>query len=273
MKLKGRMWNIMATCFVIQPFDGGSFDNRYEDILVPAITAAGLEPYRVDRDPEASIPIEDIQNGIKNAEVVLAEISLDNPNVWFELGFAIASQKEVVLICSDQRDSRFPFDIQHRRIIQYTTGSLRDFEHLKKQIIDRLKAINKKQYNMGLISTQSPLALMEGLTQHEMTLLVSITQNIDSPNDTVSTYIIKQDMSKAGFTPIASILGLDSLANKGFVQLSEEREYNGEPYKAYSVTSKGINWLHNNTDKLVLKQEYVEPIKPNDPFNDDDLPF
>lgn len=263
----------MSICFVIQPFDGGSFDKRYEDILVPGINEAGLEPYRVDRDPNVSIPIEDIQNGIKNAEVVLAEISQDNPNVWFELGYAIASQKEVVLICSDQRNSKFPFDIQHRKIITYATGSLRDFEQLKRQITDRIRAISKKQLQMGLITTQSPIALTEGLLQHEMTLLVSITQNIDSPNDTVSTYTIRQDMNKAGFAPIAVTLGLDALSNKGFVQFSEELDYNGDLYKAYSVTARGTNWLHNNIDKLVLKQEYEEPTKVKDPFADDELPF
>jgi hypothetical protein len=61
----------VGTCFVIQPFDGSVFDKRYEDVLVPAISETGLDPYRVDRDPYVSIPIEDIQNGIKNADVVL----------------------------------------------------------------------------------------------------------------------------------------------------------------------------------------------------------
>lgn len=55
----------MGTCFVMQPFDGGTFDKRYEDIFAPAIIKAGLEPYRVDRDPESIIPIQDIENGIK----------------------------------------------------------------------------------------------------------------------------------------------------------------------------------------------------------------
>ncbi|GEB32819.1 nucleoside 2-deoxyribosyltransferase [Brevibacillus parabrevis] len=260
----------MTTCFVIQPFDGGAFDKRYEDILVPAITNAGLDAYRVDRDPNVNIPIEDIQNGIKNADVVLAEISLDNPNVWFELGYAIASQKEVVLICSDQRNSKFPFDIQHRKIITYTTASPRDFENLTTQITDRILAIKQKQVKLGLISTQSSIALTEGLSQHEMTLLVSITQNVDSPNEAVSAYIIRQDMNKAGFAPIAVALGLDSLLNKGFIQFSEQQDYQGEYYKAYNVTNQGMTWLHNNIDKLILRQDSP---KPSDPFKDAELPF
>lgn len=56
----------MARCFVIQPFDNGEFDKRYDDILAPAIQKAGIEPYRVDRDPAALIPIETIEQTIKN---------------------------------------------------------------------------------------------------------------------------------------------------------------------------------------------------------------
>lgn len=44
----------MPTCFVIQPFDAGPYDKRYDDAFVPAISDAGLEPYRVDR-PETAM--------------------------------------------------------------------------------------------------------------------------------------------------------------------------------------------------------------------------
>src|SRR5882672_9286284 len=116
----------MGQCFVIQPFDKGRFDKRYEDVFIPAIRDAGLEPYRVDRDPGVTIPIEDIQAGIESCEACLAEISTDNPNVWFELGYAIASHREVVLVCSDERTAHFPFDVQHRSVIRYASESPRD---------------------------------------------------------------------------------------------------------------------------------------------------
>ena len=75
----------MPRCFMIQPFDGGQrYDKRYEDVFEPAIRDAGLEPYRVDRDPSVSVPIENIERDIKTSAVCLAEISTDNPNVWFE---------------------------------------------------------------------------------------------------------------------------------------------------------------------------------------------
>jgi len=78
----------MPTCFVIQPFDSaGKFDKRYKETFVPAIVAAGLEPYRVDQDARADVLITSIEDGIRSAAsaaVCLADITTDNPNVWYE---------------------------------------------------------------------------------------------------------------------------------------------------------------------------------------------
>jgi len=135
----------MKRCFVMQPFDRGAFDKRYGDVFAPAIQDAGLEPYRVDHDPSAGIPINEIESEIKSSEICLAEITTDNPNVWFELGFAIAVLKEVVLVCSDERQSKFPFDVQHRNIIKYKTESPQDFNTLRKDIKERIQATLKKK--------------------------------------------------------------------------------------------------------------------------------
>ncbi|KAA6306372.1 hypothetical protein EZS27_041973 [termite gut metagenome] len=73
-------------CFVIQPISDEKFTKRYDDIYKPAIETVGLSAYRVDLDPTVKIPIEDIESRIKNAEICFADISIDNPNVWYELG-------------------------------------------------------------------------------------------------------------------------------------------------------------------------------------------
>ena len=114
----------MPTCFVIQPFDAGKFDKRFDDVYEPAVKAAGLEAYRVDRDPSVEVAIDAIEDGIKNAAVCLADITTDNPNVWYELGFAFASGRPVVMVCSNERiGHKYPFDIQHRAVITYKPES------------------------------------------------------------------------------------------------------------------------------------------------------
>jgi hypothetical protein len=46
----------MEKCFVIQPFDKGKFDQRYEESYKLAIENGGLEPYRIDSDLAVRIP-------------------------------------------------------------------------------------------------------------------------------------------------------------------------------------------------------------------------
>jgi nucleoside 2-deoxyribosyltransferase len=155
-------------CCVFQPFDKGPHDKRYDDIIAPAINAAGLEPYRVDRDDGVVIPVETLHEEIRTAMVCLADITTQNPNVMYELGFAIASGKDVILICSTQRSEKFPFDIQHRGIIQYTPDSASDFDKLKTDISNKAKALLKKQATTREIASASPVKSTEGLANQEI---------------------------------------------------------------------------------------------------------
>jgi len=129
----------MDKCFIIQPFNT-RFNQRYEEVFKPAIIEAGLEPYRIDQDLSTRVPIESIEKGIKESLLCFAEISTDNPNVWYELGFAFACKKDVVMVCSDERQDNFPFDIRHKQIIKYGTNSVSDFEKLKETIVKKINA-------------------------------------------------------------------------------------------------------------------------------------
>lgn len=247
----------MGTCFVMQPFDGAAFDKRYEDVFVPAIRNAGLEPYRVDQDPKVVIPIQEIEAGIRDSQICLAEITLDNPNVWFELGFAIASGKEVVLVCSDERTSRFPFDVQHRTIIKYSSTAPRDFEELEKRVTTKIKAYLQKAETLTNVSEISKLAKFEGLEQHEIMALAALAENLDHPDDYASGFQIRRDMEAGGFSKIAANLALKSLAQKNFVEQSQYRNYDGEYYTGYTMNELGWNWVLANKDKFILRKDKV----------------
>jgi hypothetical protein len=178
----------------MQPFDGDVYDKRYEDVFAPGIKEAGLEPYRVDRDSGVSVPIDDIESGIRSAQLCFAEITTDNPNVWFELGFAIAASKDVVLVCSEERKSHFPFDVQHRSIIKYRTGAPQDFVELRNKITKRISALLKKQEEIGQASSISPVKDTEGLSQHEIVALVTVMQNQFISGGFVSAWTVKTDV-------------------------------------------------------------------------------
>lgn len=257
----------MERCFVIQPFDGGAFDARYDDVLDPAVRKAELEPYRVDRDPKASIPIQEIETQIRNSRICLADISLDNPNIWFELGFAIAAGKDVVLICSDHRQTKFPFDVQHRNIISYKTTSPRDFEQLGEKITARLSALLEKEQNLSAAVAFSKLQKIQGLDPHEVVALAALGENIYALTDAASDQDIRTDMERSGFTNLATTIALKSLSERKFIiQVKLENE-EGWTYAGYKFTPDGWNWVITNKDEFVLKK------KRNATFADDDIPF
>lgn len=216
----------MPTCFVIQPFDGGKFDKRFVDVFKPAIEAAGLEPYRVDHDPATSVPIESIERGIASAAACFAEITTDNPNVWYELGYAFALGKPVVMACSDERPGgKFPFDIHHRTITKYCVDSSQDFEALKTKITDWLTALLAKQDTLTSIGADDRLTSVKGLSQPELIVLAAAAGNCFSPYSAVSTHSVRNDVEQSGFTAIAFSIGMRRLIEKGFVSVSREDDY------------------------------------------------
>jgi len=255
----------MPSCFVMQPFDGGIFDKRFEDTFSPAIREAGLEPYRVDLDPNVSIPIQDIETGIRDSRVCFAEITLDNPNVWFELGYAIAAGKEVVLVCSTERQMKFPFDVQHRSIIRYSSESARDFDTLLKQIATKLKAILHREESLPKVSEMARLTKIEGLDQHEIVCLAALAENLTSPEDHASAYQIKRDMERSGFTKIATTLAIKSLVQKEMVTYSTYNDLDGDQYTGYLLTDGGWAWVLDNKGRFMLRQP--------DNVLGDDIPF
>lgn len=104
-----------------------------------------------------------------------------------------------------------------------------------------------------------------------MVAFVTIAENMDSPQIGVPIYTIRQYMTNAGFTKIAITLALNSLLNKEFLDVSEDSDFNNNTYVVYHVTDKGMKWLLDNEDKLVLKMD-PKSIREEE-INLDDLPF
>jgi len=256
----------------MQPFDKGIFDKRYADVFEPAIAEAGLEAYRVDRDPGASIPIKEIEDGIRAAELCFAEITTDNPNVWFELGYAIAVNKDVVLVCSSERKSRFPFDIQHRQVVVYSTESSSDFAKLRTEIVERIKALLAKRKNLDTLDALPVIAKTEGLSDHEIVALVAVAVGPDVPGGPTSAYSVKQDCVRAGYTDIAVAIALRSLVRRGYIESGfNVDDRNGEQYPTFSATENGLDWLEANKSRLVLRRRPTQQKKSAK--DDDDVPF
>jgi len=259
----------MARCFVIQPFDdNGPYDKRYHDVLVPAVKDAGLEPYRVDQDPSVTVPIDDIEKGIRESEICLADITTNNPNIWYEVGYAMANSKPIVLICFDPRTEPYPFDIRHRHIISYKTHSSSDFDKLKKEITIRLQAQVKKAEELQAVAALSEVKVTDGLSPHEMGVLIAIMSSVTNPDNGETPWGIQEAMKRSGFTAVASGLALVSLKRKQMIEFFQDADYNGNIVDYYKISPKGLEWMLGNEGRFRLRKE-----EPPPPITDEDIPF
>jgi hypothetical protein len=106
----------MPRAFVVMQF-AEPYDTFYREVIQPQIKAAKFEVVRIDEKAGPGIIFQDIQREIEQAEIVIAEITPANPNVFYELGYAHALGKPTILLA--QRDSKLPFDIRSYRVVFY----------------------------------------------------------------------------------------------------------------------------------------------------------
>jgi hypothetical protein len=255
----------MATCFVIQPFDSGKFDKRFRDIYEPAIEAAGLKAYRVDLDPGVMVPIESIENGIRQALICLADITADNPNVWYELGYAFASEKPVVMVCSEERTGKkYPFDIQHRSIIPYSADSPSDFDKLRESLTLKITAILEQDAVLDKIAEADPVLPIHGLSQAEILVLAIIVGEAYLPDRTATVDNIKRSAERAGITSMGINVAVRRLLKKNLIREELLRDDDGEAYPGLAVSESGWQWIEANDGQFVLirpeKKEFEPPF-------------
>jgi hypothetical protein len=262
----------MPTCFVIQPFDSGKFDKRYKETFKPAIIEAGFQPYRVDEDREADVLITSIEDGIRSAAVCLADITTDNPNVWFELGFAFAASRPVVMVCSTERTGKYPFDIQHRKVTSYKTEAQSDFKALSDEIVERLRGVAEKGQTLQQIAEAEPLAPVSGLSPIELTIL-AVAAGAALPRQGFSLWSIKSDAEKLGLSDVGISLALRRLWQKKFLEEALVEDYGNEPYKGAAISSKGWDWIDANDDNFTLRRTPKGHKFAETEITDDDIPF
>jgi hypothetical protein len=102
--------------FVAMPF-APDMDDVYHLGIRETVQALGGACERADEIQHTGGIIEKIHDSIRSASIMIAELSLPNPNVFYEIGFAHALGKPVVLITRDIAGS--PFDLRGYNHIVY----------------------------------------------------------------------------------------------------------------------------------------------------------
>ena len=258
------------TCFVIQPFDRGKFDKRYEDAFEPALAEAGFTAYRVDEDPGTDVLIAAIEEGIRRAAICLADVTNNNPNVWYELGYAYAAGKPVILTCCDEREGPLPFDIHHRHVIHYQSESASDFDSLKREISQRAK-VQLERVAERQMDDADPIAPHDGLPQREVHLLGLAAGETAAPDARESVWILASRAKSGGLTPLAFGLACRGLIRRGFIKTERIQDHD-EDYDGVYVTDEGWRWIEEHDHLFDLESRPRIDVEDVDAI-DDDIPF
>jgi hypothetical protein len=118
----------MAMCFVVMgfgkktDFESGrtlDLDKTYRNIIKPAVKAAGLECIRADEIVHAGVIDLPMYEQLLRADVVIADLSTNNKNAFYELGVRHALRPNTTLVISEDGIKTFPFDVNHVVVRQY----------------------------------------------------------------------------------------------------------------------------------------------------------
>jgi tetratricopeptide (TPR) repeat protein len=151
--------------FVAMPFGkkkspGGyeiDFDRVYQEAIRPAGEAADLEVIRADEERTGGIIHVPMFERLLLSEVVIADLSIANPNVFYELGVRHAAKpRHTVLIFGQEAGgNQLPFDVQLMRALPYALAE-------------------------GVLSDEAAVALRDSLTQKLRDAVADLETN-DSP--------------------------------------------------------------------------------------------
>lgn len=184
----------MKTCFFVCPIGESGSDIRkksdalLEHILTPVFSTKGYEVIRADKILQTDIITNTILKYLENSEIVVADVSIPNPNVYYELGYRSALKKPLIQIC--ESGSNLPFDISTVRTFQYNLHDITILDETKQTISKLIVNIETNQSKIS--NTASDFG-------HELgTFLATgmVNDLMSNPEDSYKYVELLQNMSK-----------------------------------------------------------------------------
>lgn len=134
------------TCFVVSPIgEAGSetrdkADKLFKHIIKPVCDDCGLEAIRVDQLNDANSITQTIIEKLETADLVIADVSGNNPNVFYETGFRTCTNKPIIHLKA--KGERLPFDITVIRAFDYDLTDLDDVDQVKGRLKQTIQSLS-----------------------------------------------------------------------------------------------------------------------------------
>lgn len=130
--------DFMKTCFVVSPIGEtdseirSNADKLFKYIISPVCESCGFEPVRVDQINDSDSITQTIIDKLLSSELVIADISGRNPNVFFEMGYRKCTDKPIIHL--KKKGETIPFDVNTVRTFEYDLTDLDNVEETKKRL-------------------------------------------------------------------------------------------------------------------------------------------
>ncbi len=111
-----RVQSRRAKAFVVMQFST-PFNELHEQVIKPICNEFKIDAERADDVFGPGVIVQDIVTQMLGCDVVIAEITPANPNVYYEVGYAHALKKPCILIAT--RGTTLPFDLSPFRVLMY----------------------------------------------------------------------------------------------------------------------------------------------------------
>lgn len=134
---------IPKSIFLIMPFRE-SWSNDTFDVIQDIAHMAKCSLIRGDDLFEPAVIVDDIWREINRAEIVIADITIHNANVFYEIGIAHTLGKRVILIRQDDGQEA-PFDINLWRYYDYNLSPINVKKFKEKMVLLINKILEDKR--------------------------------------------------------------------------------------------------------------------------------
>jgi nucleoside 2-deoxyribosyltransferase len=160
----------MKKCFVVSPIGDPNSDVRnnadklFRYIVKPVCEDCEFEAIRVDQLNDANSITQTIIDKLESADLVIADVSGHNPNVFYEIGFRTRTKKPIIHLKS--KGENLPFDVNTIRTFEYDLTDLDNVEETKSRLVQTVRTFNffdpdeteiEKEDVDGVLASVTPL--------------------------------------------------------------------------------------------------------------------
>jgi len=281
-------------CFIISPIgkDGSPTRTRSDlvlkEIIQPAAVQNGLKILRSDYDKRPGAITSQIIRHLLNAKMVVADLTDQNPNVFYELALRHAFRKPVIQII--EKGQIVPFDTVNLRTIEYTllndattsdklSEAISHLEKARTELADYISASMSPGFEVE--STVTMAARLEELTRSQtpesqsIQVMEAVLQQIGDVNKSIaamSQLVCRPDDFKDALPPLIQnqietilkaysdeIAVIRSVRQAGLIDISKRRAVALKDFtRIIGEETESIMIIGSSLKGLLQREEYRE---------------